>query len=129
MKIAVSASEKNIESEIDQRFGRCNYFVIVDSETMEFEALDNTGMTASGGAGAAAGQEMAKRGVEAVLTGNCGPNALAVLNAAGIKVATGMSGKIKDAVMAYVKGEIKENPGPNVSSHHDSGKKPPMVKD
>ncbi len=122
MKIAVSASEKNIESEIDQRFGRCKYFVIVDSETMEFETLDNTSVMASGGAGAAAGQEMAKRGVEAVLTGNCGPNAFSVLNAAGIKVVTGVSGKIKDAVKAYAKGEMKEDAGPNVSNHHNAGK-------
>lgn len=122
MKIAVSASENNIDSEIDQRFGRCNYFVIVDSETMEFEAMENSGVMASGGAGAAAGQEMAKRGVEAVITGNCGPNAFTVLKAAGIKIVTGASGTIKDVVEKYAKGEMKEDTGPSVASHHGSGR-------
>ncbi|NLE08844.1 MAG: dinitrogenase iron-molybdenum cofactor biosynthesis protein [Dehalococcoidales bacterium] len=98
MKIAVSASQNKLDSPLDPRFGRCPFFIIVDSDTMECEAVDSAGAGASGGAGTSAGQEMVIRGVEVVLTGNCGPNAVQVLQAAGIKVITGATGTVREAV-------------------------------
>ena len=80
MKIAVSATGPDMDAEVDPRFGRCQYFIIVDPETMEFEAVDNESAMASGGAGISAAQMIAGKGVEAVLTGNCGPNAYQVLS-------------------------------------------------
>ena len=121
MKIAISASEEGLDAEIDQRFGRCRYFTIVDTETMKYESIENSSSMASGGAGASAGQAISEKGVEVVLTGNCGPNAFGVLNAAGIKVITGVSGKVKDAVERFKNGELRENTGANVPDHFGSG--------
>jgi predicted Fe-Mo cluster-binding NifX family protein len=98
MKIAVSAAAPSIDADVEPRFGRCPYFVIVDPDTMVFEAVENASKMAAGGAGIASGQMIAEKGIEAVLTGNCGPNAYRVLSAAGIRIITGISGKVKDAV-------------------------------
>jgi predicted Fe-Mo cluster-binding NifX family protein len=121
MKIAVSAAGPGIDAQVDQRFGRCSYFVIADSETMETEPVDNGSAMASGGAGTSAGQLLAGKEVEVVLTGNCGPNAFSVLEAAGIKVITGVSGTVKEAIEHYKNGEYKETDAPNVSGHHGTG--------
>ncbi|MFC1947819.1 NifB/NifX family molybdenum-iron cluster-binding protein [Chloroflexota bacterium] len=95
MKIAISAAETGLEAEIDQRFGRCRYFTIVDTDTLEYESIENVSSMSSGGAGTSAAQTLSGKNIGAVLTGNCGPNAFNVLNAAGIEVYTGISGKVK----------------------------------
>ncbi len=104
MRIAVSATGPTLDAEVDPRFGRCQYFIIADPETMEFEALENSSAMAAGGAGISTGQTIAGKGVDAVLTGNCGPNAYQVLSAAGLQVITGVSGKVKDAIQGYKSG-------------------------
>src|SRR4030042_581334 len=98
MKICVSATANNLEAQLDPRFGRCLYLVIVDSETMQFEAIPNTAAGATGGAGIQAAQTIANKGVKVVVTGNVGPNAFGALTAAGIEIATGASGTIKEAI-------------------------------
>ncbi len=122
MKIAVSATGKTLDDMIDPRFGRCQYFIYVDPETLQFEAVDNNNAMAGGGAGIATAQAVAAKGVEAVLTGNCGPNAHQVLTAAGIKVITGVAGKINDAVQGYKAGKYQANSQPNVSDHFGMGR-------
>lgn len=121
MKIAVSATAASLDAEVDPRFGRCQYFVIVDPDTMQFESLENSGVMAGGGAGIATAQTIAGKGVEAVLTGNCGPNAYQVLSAAGIKVVTGVSGKVRQAVEDYKSGKLKASSQPNVPGHFGMG--------
>jgi predicted Fe-Mo cluster-binding NifX family protein len=121
MKIAVSATAPDINADIDPRFGRCQYFVIVDSDTMEFEALENESMMAAGGAGISAAQMIAKKGAQVVLTGNCGPNAHQTLSAAGVQVITGVSGQVKAAIKAYKNGKYKATDEPNVDAHFGSG--------
>jgi predicted Fe-Mo cluster-binding NifX family protein len=110
MKIAISATGDNLDAEVDPRFGRCPYFIIIDPETMQFEAVANESAAASGGAGIAAAQMVVAKGVEAVLTGSCGPNATQVLSAAGVKIVTGVSGRVKDAVQGYKTGKLKTAP-------------------
>ena len=122
MKIAVSATGPSLDAEVDPRFGRCQYFLIVDPDTMQFEALENTGALASGGAGISTAQMIAGKGVEAVLTGNCGPNAFQVLSAAGIKVVTGASGRVQDAIQAYRSGHLQATSQPNVPGHFGMGR-------
>jgi len=117
MKIAISAAGPNLESEVDPRFGRCQYFIIADPETMEFKAIENFNVMAAGGAGIATAQVIAGKGVAAVLTGNCGPNAYQVLSAAGIKVITGVSGKVKDVIEGYRAGKFKVSDQANVPDH------------
>jgi len=121
MKIAVSATAPELDAEVDPRFGRCHYFIIVDPQTMEFEAVDNSNAMASGGAGISTAQMIAGKGVEVVLTGNCGPNAYQTLSAAGVQVITGVSGKIKDAIEAYKGGKLQPNAQPSVGSHYGMG--------
>ena len=121
MKIAISASGQNLDADVDPRFGRCQYFIIADTETEEFEAISNDSAAASGGAGISAAQMIVKKGVEAVLTGNCGPNAHQVLSPAGIKVITGVSGKIKDAIAEYKMGTYSAAQQANVPDHFGMG--------
>lgn len=118
MKIAVTASGTNLDSEIDPRFGRCQHLILVDTETMQFESLDNSGAMSPGGAGIATGQLVASKGAEAVLTGSCGPNAHQVLSAAGIQIITGVSGTIRDAIERYKSGSLKPSSQPNVPAHY-----------
>ncbi|MDD5510064.1 MAG: NifB/NifX family molybdenum-iron cluster-binding protein [Dehalococcoidales bacterium] len=117
MKIAISATAPNLDAEVEPRFGRCPYFIIVDPDTMQFEAVENSSAMASGGAGIASGQMIAGKGVSAVLTGNCGPNAYQVLSAAGITIITGVSGKVRDAVSAYKAGQLQNTSQPTVAAH------------
>ena len=121
MKIAISATGPTLDAEVDARFGRCQYFIIADTETEEFEALDNSSATAAGGAGISAAQMIVGKGVEAVLTGNCGPNAHQVLSPAGIKVITGVSGKVKDAIAEYKLGTYTAAQQANVPDHFGMG--------
>ena len=121
MKIAISATSTSLDGEVDSRFGRCPYFIIVESDTMQFETLDNSSATADGGAGISTGQVIAKSGVQVVLTGNCGPNAYRVLSAAGIQVITGVSGKIRDAVQGYKSEKYQSIPQHTVSTHFGMG--------
>jgi len=111
MKICVTAQGNNLEAQVDPRFGRCQYFMIVDPETLQYEAISNPNIDAQGGAGIQSGQIMADKKVKVVITGNVGPNAFQTLNAAGISVMTGASGSIREAIEKYKKGELKEAQG------------------
>ena len=117
MKIGLSSTGENLDANVDQRFGRCKYFLIVDTESMKFEVLSNENAMASGGAGIQSAQTIAKTGAEAVVTGNVGPNAFQTLSAAGIKIFTGASGTIKESIEKYKKGELKETETHSVDSH------------
>ncbi len=118
MRIAVTSTGPSIDSETDPRFGRCRYILFIDTDTMETEAEENTSGMSSGGAGVATGNMVAAKGVQAVLTGNCGPNAHQVLSAAGIQIITGVSGKVRDVVQEYKAGRYQASSQPNVAPHH-----------
>ena len=122
MKIAVTATGPDLEAKVDPRFGRCQYFLCVDTDDMSFEAVENSNISLGSGAGIQSAQVMAERGIQCVLTGNCGPNAFQVLSAAGIKVVTGVSGKVQDAVRDYKAGKYHASSQPNVSGHWGTGR-------
>ena len=117
MKIAITATGDNLEAKVDPRFGRCAYFLIVDIDTMELEAIENAGASAGGGAGILAGQAVADAGAQAVLTGNVGPNAFQTLSALGLKIYTGVTGTVKDAADQYKAGQLQETASATVESH------------
>jgi predicted Fe-Mo cluster-binding NifX family protein len=128
MKIAVSATAPHLDADLDPRFGRCLYLLIIDTETMGFEAVENPAMSAPGGAGIRAAQTVAETGVTAVVTGNCGPNAYEALSAAGIEVAVGASGSVRQAVEAYQQGRLQSMGGPSASPGYGAGDAwPPAV--
>lgn len=122
MKVAVSSTGEDLEAQIDPRFGRCQYFIIVDVDSMKYEAVLNESAMASGGAGIQAAQSVAGMGVEAVITGNVGPNAFQTLNASGIKIVTGANGSVSEAVERFKKGELKATANPTVGSHSGMGR-------
>lgn len=116
MKLCVTAQDNHLDAAVDPRFGRCRYFIVVDTETGELEAIDNANISAMGGAGIQSGQLMAAKGVTVLLTGNVGPNAYQTLQAAGIEIMAGVSGSVKDAIEKYKRGEFKKTDGPSVDS-------------
>ena len=118
MKIAVSATDKNLEANVDQRFGRCKYFLMVNTESMNYEAVSNENSIASGGAGIKAAETVVNNGAEILITGNIGPNAHRTLSAGGVKIYTGAKGTVKDAIKSYKNNELDETENPNVKSHH-----------
>jgi predicted Fe-Mo cluster-binding NifX family protein len=121
MKIAVSTAGQNMEAQLDPRFGRCTYFLIIDTDTMEFEVFDNANAAMGSGAGIQAAQFVDSKGARAVITGNCGPKAMEVLSAAGIQVYTGQHGIVRDLVKAYQNGELSAATAANVSAHAGMG--------
>lgn len=122
MKICVSAVANSLDARLDPRFGRCPYFVIVDSESMQFEAIPNMASGAMGGAGIQAAQTIANKGVKVVITGNVGPNAFQALSASGIKIVTGAFGTVREAVEKYKRGELRETGAPTVGGHFGMGR-------
>jgi predicted Fe-Mo cluster-binding NifX family protein len=118
MKIAVTSKGADLDSEVDPRFGRAAYILIVDSENFEFEVVDNKeNANAFKGAGIQAASMLSDRGAEILLTGFCGPNAFRALNAAKIGVANDAGGSVRDAVNAYVDGKLPLSDQANVEGH------------
>jgi predicted Fe-Mo cluster-binding NifX family protein len=117
MKIAITSTGAKLEDKVDPRFGRCRYFILFDTESNKFEAVENTGAQGMGGVGIQSGQVMFDKGVETVLTGSCGPNAFQTLQAAGIKVITGVSGTVQEAIDKFKSGGFKPVSQANVSAH------------
>jgi len=121
MKIAVTSTGKTLDSQVDPRFGRAACFIIIDTETMDFSAIENSNVAAAGGAGISSAKVVIDAGAEAVLTGNCGPNAERTLRAAGVKLYTRAKGTVAEAIKLFLNGNLKEADGPNVQSHFGTG--------
>ncbi len=121
MKIVISSQGQVLEAMVDPRFGRCAYFIIYDTETKETEALSNQASEATGGAGIVAAQLVVDKGVEAVITGNVGPNAFQTLSQAKIKIFGGASGTVKESLEKYEKGELNELSSSSVPRHFGMG--------
>ena len=121
MKIAVSSSGKDLSSQLDPRFGRCSFFLIVDTDNMSFEAFENENATLGGGAGVQSAQFVVSKKIKAVITGNCGPNAMQVFSAAGVQVYTGQSGSVKDVVETCRNGKLTPTTEASVATHAGMG--------
>jgi len=104
-----------LDAKVDPRFGRCPYFLIVNTDNMNFEAVENSNVMLGGGAGIQSAQLMAEKSVQFVLTGNCGPNAYQTLSAAGIGVIIGCSGIVADVVEQFRAGQLNAAGEANVA--------------
>ena len=114
MKIAVTSTGTELDSPVDPRFGRAAFILIVDSETFDFEVLDNKeNVNALKGAGIQAACMISDKKAEVLLTGFCGPNAFKALEAAKIGVANDAGGSVREAVTAYVDGKLPLSDKPN----------------
>jgi len=121
MKIAITATGPSLDDQVEARFGRAPYYLFVDPETMEVEAVQNPNVAAGGGAGIQAAQLVSERGAQLVLTGNCGPNAFRVFGAAGIRIIVGVGGTVRQAVEQFTAGTLQPTDQPNVASHYGMG--------
>jgi predicted Fe-Mo cluster-binding NifX family protein len=118
MKVCITSTGASLDSEMDPRFGRCQYFLFVNPQSLEMEALENPNIGASGGAGIQSAQFVANKGVEAIITGQVGPNAFTTLQAAGMKILVGASGKVRDVLEKYKKGQLTSYAqGPTARAH------------
>ena len=118
MKVAITAQGNNLDAQVDPRFGRAKFFIVADTETGEFKAVDNVqNLNATQGAGIQAGQNIADLGAESVITGHVGPKAFAVLQAAEIKIYTGATGTVKNALQQFKSGSLQCADGADVQGH------------
>ena len=119
MKIIVTATATEIEAPVDPRFGRGAYFVVVDAETMHWQAHANQGVDAAGGAGSQAAQFAARQDVEAVISGDFGPNAYIALAAAELKMyLLGPSKTVSEAIANFRAGKLAQVNAPTGAGHH-----------
>ena len=102
MKIAVTAKGMDLDAQMDERFGRCAYFIVFDPETRQYTALENPGARAASGAGPLAVQALSQAGVDVLITGNVGENAEKALNAAGIRVVLSDAPTVKNAIDTFL---------------------------
>ncbi len=118
MNIAITSQGEALGAQIDPRFGRSTKFIIFDTETEEFAAIDNAqNLNAPQGAGIQTAQNIVNTGSKAVITGNCGPKAFRVLSAASVKVYAGVTGTVEENITKFTNGELVEMSEANVEVH------------
>ncbi len=118
MKIVITATEPNLDGEVDPKFGRAAHFVFVETDSIDYETMDNPNMDLASGAGIQTARIIVEKGAKVVLTGSCGPNAYEVLEAAGVEVYVGVTGIIPKAIEALKAGELLPTDGPDVEGHN-----------
>jgi len=118
MKLTVTSQGQQLSSPVDPRFGRAKYFIVVDTETGDFTASDNSqNLNAPQGAGIQAGKNVVDLGAKAVVTGHVGPKAFATLQAGGVSIYTGATGTVADAVEQFKAGKLQQSNGADVQGH------------
>lgn len=118
MKIIITSQSEDLKGNVDPRFGRAKHFILYETETGKWEAIDNSqNLNAIQGAGIQAAENVARTGAEYVLTGHCGPKAFRSLSANGIKIVIGLEGTVGDAVEKFKKGELKPKDEADVDGH------------
>lgn len=121
MKVAISTNGRDLSGRVDERFGRCSGFMIVETDSMDFEVVPNEASGMAHGAGVGAARLVVSKGVDAVITGNVGPNAFSALSASNVKVYTRVSGRINEALIRLFKKELVPTTKPNVEGHFGRG--------
>jgi len=118
MKVAVTADGQGLEAQVDPRFGRAAAFVLFDTSTREVQQVDNRqSLNTAQGAGIQAAETVSRLGAECLITGHCGPNAYRTLQAAGVKVYTGASGTVAEAIAALEQGRLQAAGAADVQGH------------
>ncbi len=122
MKIILTTTSPSIDAEVDARFGRGAFFIVVDSDTLEWQAHPNPGVGASGGAGTLAAQFVSNLKVEAVISGDFGPNAYNALQAAGVAMYLFDNSRTgRESVEHFKAGQLERVGAPTGQGHHPRG--------
>lgn len=118
-KVLVTSQGKNLDDDLDPRFGRAAYFLVVDPDSMDFEVLDNiAAKTMAQGAGIQAAEQAANSGAKTVLSGFVGPKAFVALQAAGLQICQKLEGlTVRQAVEKFKAGDVEYAGGPNKQGH------------
>jgi predicted Fe-Mo cluster-binding NifX family protein len=118
MKVIVTAKSEGLDAAVDPRFGRAACFLLFDTQTQELQNVDNRqSLNAAQGAGVQAAQIVCGLGADCLLTGNCGPKAFRALQAGGLRVYTGASGTVREAIAALEQGRLQPASSANVEGH------------
>ena len=111
MKVAVASSGENLSSKLADRFARAEYFIIYDTESGNYEVVENTTAEAHG-AGPRVVQMIASYGVDAMIVPGMGGNAFSALMAAGIKAYLGKPVSVEENIKMLQNGELEELKAP-----------------
>jgi predicted Fe-Mo cluster-binding NifX family protein len=118
MKLVFASTGADLDANLDQRFGRCSYFVCYDTESKEVNSGSNSqNLNAAQGAGIQAATTVAELGADYVFCGHCGPKAFLVFKAANIKVICGVEGKLSNLIKEFEAGNLKEVDSADVEGH------------
>jgi predicted Fe-Mo cluster-binding NifX family protein len=123
MKIAITTQTGNLDSSFHPRFGRAVYFVVVDTETEEYEAYANPARDASGGAGVQAAQFINERGAQAVISGDFGPKAYNALTAGGVQMFLAPANEdltARELLKRFQQGQLEQVSTPTNPGQHAS---------
>jgi predicted Fe-Mo cluster-binding NifX family protein len=119
MKIAISATGTTLDAQIDERFGRAAYILIVDTDSLDVEALDNSAnISVAQGAGIQAASMVCAKGAKALLTGSCGPKAMNAFSVGKVDVYTGQQGTVREAVERFRQGGLMSSDKANVGEKY-----------
>ncbi len=109
MRVAVSATGSDLNTTVDRRFGRCPWFLFVDAESLQYDAIENKNADDASGAGTACAQLVLEKDVNAVITGQIGPNAFEVLKQGGVKIFLAPDGMVvREALTRHQNGELRQ---------------------
>ena len=124
MKVAVTAVDNHMDALVDSRFGRAAFFLIVDSDSLEYEVIPNPNIDALGGAGVQSAQLVINNGITSLLTGKCGPKAFQALSSAGIQIYEEVTGTVREALEAYQNNQFvpAQTPGGKPNKPHGKGR-------
>jgi predicted Fe-Mo cluster-binding NifX family protein len=122
MKVAISSQGKRQDSPVELWLGRSAYFLLVDTGSMIFDAIENE----SAGDSADIGEVNAARllidaGAQTVLTGNCGYEVRRMFADAGIKLFQGVPGTVEEAVEQFKAGRLIEVSAPGIREPVEAG--------
>lgn len=122
MKVAITTSGKDLDAPVDPRFGRAKAIIIYDTDSGQWSVVDNAqNLNAAQGAGIQTATTVGNAGVEAVLAGNCGPKAFRALAAAKVKVYTGVSGTVREAILELKTGKLQPASDASVGAYFGAG--------
>lgn len=114
--IAISSARASLNAPVEGLFGRARFFILVNPETMEWEALDNlTNLFSLQQVGVMTAKNLVKKHVHTILTGKCGSKAFEELTASGVQVVLDTQGTVRQALEKFMRGGFVPATGPNVS--------------